>query len=74
MKWFIFRNFNIRNFKIPKYPTFNISSFLILTPTQHREFYNLENRYFTNWKIIKYLGVQINSKKWKKKFGNKTIE
>ena len=29
----IFRNFNIRNFEIPKYWSFYISSFQILTPT-----------------------------------------
>ena len=37
-------------------------------------FYNLENPYFTVWKIIKYLGVNIISKKWENKLGNKNIE
>ena len=30
----IFRHFNIRNFEIPKYWSFYILSFQILTPTQ----------------------------------------
>ena len=33
----IFRYFNIRNFEIPKYWSFYISSFQILTPTPFEE-------------------------------------
>ena len=37
MEKLIFRYFNIRNFEIPKYWSFYISSFQILTPTRLKD-------------------------------------
>ena len=42
----IFRYFNIRNFKIPKYRSFDISSFQILTPAQSYVTSFLFNNFF----------------------------